>query len=161
MYKLLQFNISGVNTISVIASTDIYKSTPAGVGSTQNILTNDFGFEEQENLQITTEPKLNGNGSYFVGYHTAEKEVSFDFNVSSGFQAIYRNIRNASLNPIGNKCKITLSRVNDTGSIIASESLNNGLIKSVRSTDLTNGNKDWGTISVVCLFPDPTITREQ
>lgn len=161
MYRLLQFDTSGANTYQIVASTDIHKPIPSGVNSTTRVLTRVEGFDEQENVQIITEPKLNGIGSYFVNSHIAEKEVSFDFNVSSGFYSTYRTLRNISLNPVGNRCKITYSTVNDTGTIQVSESLSGGFIKSVRSTDLTNGNKDWGTISLTCLFPDPTITREQ
>lgn len=149
--------VSGVNSISIYASTDIHKPTPSAVPSTQNVLVNIIGFEEQENIQINTEPKLNGVGSYFIGYHAGEKEVSFEINVPTDFQTIYRNIRNASLNPVGNKCAIYLDTVNDDGTLILSESLTDGFIKPVRSTDLTNINKNWGTISITTLFTDPTI----
>lgn len=140
--------------MSITAYTDIHKTN----SYQNNVLVNITGFEEQENLQINTEPKLNGVGSYFIGYHIAEKEVSFEVNISSDFYNIYKNTRNASLNPVGNKCSIAIDTYEDNGTLVSQESLSQGFIKSVRTTDLTNVNKNWGTISITCLFTDPTIT---
>lgn len=146
MYKL--FLINGFNTEILMSATDIYKTFPEGL-STQNVLVSESGWDDVNNVEIETVPKLNGGGSYIVSERIGEKEFSVEINIPSSFETVYSNLKKDLLNFNTIGCAYYI--FNDNGTQISGEILNGGRITSLKKTQ-AKINQGWGTVLINMKF---------
>lgn len=78
-------------------------SGPSTWAEREFAVTNVAGFENWDNIEIETVPKLFGNGSYVVGKRITEKALTVDASVTTAnVRSVYQGLANAaeSLEPV-------------------------------------------------------------
>lgn len=121
-----------------------------GNGAASDVLTNLEGWDTYANIEIKTEPKMIGAGSYVISTHVGEREITFTAAVESTNPKAIRNTFAAKL---GNT--VTMTRRYFTDGVETYKEIMTGYVTSVTGWDRINDHANLA-VTVKCVNPYKT-----